>query len=243
MPIGYTVFDINPNTSPYLSCSGCTTVNASHLLFNASYANWKTAVENIIKNAVLTESGAINVDPVAYKDNDTVQIALRAKHQPAGIWYGFRKPEGYLKWYNTISSSEITQNVLNAGVGIQGVNAASAHQLNGPFGDVDVTINQAWTYASTTGDIQFYTWGLSGPIYSAQAVTYSAANNMTGTFYTITVTGSGPDFQSISLYNDADELLSTSTSTTLIYTTATTGDYYAEIMSTNGCVTTINIEV
>lgn len=34
MPIGFSIFDISPVSSPYLSCAGCTTITASHLYFS-----------------------------------------------------------------------------------------------------------------------------------------------------------------------------------------------------------------
>lgn len=82
-PTGHSIFNLSPLTSPYLSCVGCTTVTASHLYFSNS--NWPTAIQSVIKNAVLTESGAVNVDPVAYRDIDTILLGLRVKHNPSGI--------------------------------------------------------------------------------------------------------------------------------------------------------------
>lgn len=132
--------------------------------------------------------------------------------------------------------------MINAGIGIQGVNAQSTHQLTGPFGDVDVTIPQISTSASNWGSgSQFYTLNTSGPKFSINPVLYTVANNLTGTFYTITVSATGDNINSITLYNDIDVELSMTTTSPLVYTTPVGGDYRAVVVTESGCQFTENI--
>jgi hypothetical protein len=84
--------NVSPINSPYLSCSGCTTVDPLHLRFGN--VNWATAIKNVVENAILTLTGsASNIDFVGFKAGNTtatsassagqVYLATYVKHQPA----------------------------------------------------------------------------------------------------------------------------------------------------------------
>lgn len=102
----FIVVDVSPISSPYLSCVGCTTVTASNLYFG--HANWKTAIETVLKNAILTLGGDVDyIFPVAIKVSPNATSAAAAapgnlylstaiKHLATEKSYGFRRGSD---WY------------------------------------------------------------------------------------------------------------------------------------------------
>lgn len=78
-------------------------------------------------------------------------------------------------------------------------------------------------------------------MFSANPLTYSAVNNLIGTYYTITISATGTAIASIQLTDSEDSVVATVNTGTLVYITTTQGTYTATITAVNGCVETQEI--
>ena len=114
--------DLDPNTTPYLSCAGCTTVTASDLYFGA--ANYTTALYNLIRNAVRVLSGdANNISVLVQPINATgYSVITRSKHNPASTFYGVKHTDAKLIWRN--DDANTPTNVTQTTIGKTWNNAA-----------------------------------------------------------------------------------------------------------------------
>lgn len=118
----FTDIDLDPTTTPYLSCSGCTTVTAADLYFGA--ANYTTALYNLVRNAVKVLSGdANNISLLVQPINATgYSLITRSKHNPASTFYGIKHTDARLVWRN--EDANTPTNVTQTSIGKTWNNAA-----------------------------------------------------------------------------------------------------------------------
>lgn len=90
--------DISPSTSPYKSCTGCTTVSSADMYFD--HPNFSSAMTNILRNAMLTLYGDADLGDFRVETNGTngYTVSSLVKHNPASTWTGLAKWRSYYEY-------------------------------------------------------------------------------------------------------------------------------------------------
>jgi hypothetical protein len=259
--LGYTEFngtytgafvdaDVSPASSPYLNCIGCTVVNPAHLYFGS--ANWSTAMVTVLRNIAFSLTGDANrIEPECTKNNNGHYVGTFAKRNPSQQFFGLDiLLPSFFTYHDGASGFEYTQYVgdnLTPPQGRSSVFAQTSFDLTGPFGDVTVTApNEAFFHNVANGpvapisDRNYNGYVMLPPTYSLNPLTYTAANNLSGTFYTINVTIDKPGTISL-VYDDTE--VAYSDNGTLTYTTTNQVAYDLFVTLPNGCEITQTIEL
>lgn len=197
-----------------------------------------SAVQNVIKNAILTIAGSTSyIGITAYKDSQGVTLQTLVKHNPSTTWYGIKPSDGYVEYYNqttgfTLASTQTTasktQAVYYDEVGFtlpcSGTTTVTVpNQQNGAVG---------WN----TSAIDFNSIGAS-PTYSHTPITYSLEGDTTCGNGTLTATATTPYNFTLQILNPADEVIASSTTSPLsvAISTAEMGEYTAVLTLSTGC--------
>lgn len=243
----FDVINVDPATSPYLTCPGCTTVNPTHLVFG--HANFATALETVIANAVLTISGDVDLVDFSVLKSFQIYLSTKIKHNPSGIYHGFKSSgpnaaRSYATWHNELTGSKVTNYLpqfsgWNFATG--GEFPAQVVNLNGPNGTISVSIDkltQTSTVPPLNGQGDFYEAPFASPSYNLTPVTYTVLDPLTSSkvcTITVTVQASTNPAYAISITDSDDNFVAGSIAQPLTYSTSTLGDYTVTITGAGGC--------
>jgi hypothetical protein len=105
--------NLDPATSPFYSCAGCTTLVANDIKFgNANFANnFKALMDNVSTN--LFTAGVPSSQHLLSTKNklitdDRVLVTCTAKHNPSGFFFGINKNDLYFEVVNTVTNQSFT---------------------------------------------------------------------------------------------------------------------------------------
>lgn len=116
------LINLDPTTSPYLSCGGCTVVNPAELYFD--HPNFVNALQTAIRNAMLTLYGDADLGDFRVEAiGNNYRVSSLAKHNPADIWVGFAKLQSWINYYTgaTIADTGASNTILTEYTGFSQV--------------------------------------------------------------------------------------------------------------------------
>lgn len=232
--------DISPTTSPYRTCSGCTTVDPAEMVFD--HPNFAVAMTTLLRNAMWVLYGDFNngdfkvENSVNGSGSKGYKISSLVKHNPTTTWVGLSKWQSYLNYDkngadsytvpgNTVLTQYDTFMQVNYSVplvtctpativvqGLVGMNLSSASNMH------QLVLNSTnSTYALTPTNA--YTWNCSKTTLTADV---TASSNI-----------------ATKEWSDSGGIISTD----LSITANDTGTYTFNIELDNGCSATDSIIV
>lgn len=225
--------DVNPATTPYLSCVGC-----PHTVVDTDLWVWKTqfptAFKNLIGNAVYSLTGDEDyVDLNVYVDtvSGNIRISTTAKHNPSSYWFGIKRGngnDGYLVYHNALTGKDTTVSSVSAGI----LTADMYDTASGtcPCGNVSIVVPNHQLYSAPAFDFNYIS--TTNPL-TLQSVSTSS-NSLSCTKLELSAAVSSIHAHTIIWYNPSAEVISTSDTAT-VYSPAN-GTYTARIQLATGCV-------